>query len=262
MANLFPDIVPGTTTGAVSASALNNLGRSDESSMKVVSGSANLTTDTIYYKEGSLALTKDTSKIYELTSGSWVDSGSVIASANHVFLTGDIKQVELYRETLSGSGIFDYPTSGSISQDYDRLRIILCAKSSVADWNDRVLIFFNNDTTVTNYAFVNMSTRTGGAASRESGDSPDLFLVGAANSSTYSDGQTILDICRYSSTDNYKVISGQMVMRDDNYVWTANLSVQWENISAINRITIQPDGHPTDMFTQGSFLQIIGIKTV
>ena len=72
MANLFPDIVPGTTTGAVSASALNNLGRSDESSMKVVSGSANLTTDTIYYKEGSLALTKNTGKIYELTSGSWI----------------------------------------------------------------------------------------------------------------------------------------------------------------------------------------------
>lgn len=174
------------------------------------------------------------------------------------FTTGDIHEVELYRGTLAVAGNFDV---SNISQDYDHLRMILCAKSSVVDWNDRVLIFFNNDTTVTNYAFVNMSTRTGGAASRESGDSPDLFLVGAANSSTYSDGQIILDICRYSSTDNYKVISGQMVMRDDNYVWTANLSVQWENISAINRITIQPDGYAADKFIAGSFLQIIGIKT-
>jgi len=258
MANLFPDITPGVTTGSTAATVLNALGRSDESAIKIVSGSSVLTTESGYYKEGTLVFSKNEKKIYELSSGSFIDSGSTIAPSNKIFSTGDIRQVELYRSTLSGSGNFDV---SSISQAYDHLVIYLVARSSVEAENDRIRIFLNNDTTATNYRYVTLNTKTGAAAARGSGDEPDLYYVPAATSTDDNGYLNIVDIPLYAS-DKRKQIFSRMGMSNLTYEWVAITTVGWESTAAINRITIQPDGYPTDAFAIGSFLQIIGVKTV
>ena len=84
MTNLFPDIVPGVTTGSVAASVLNALGRSDESAIKIVSGSDVLSTESGYYKEGTLVLAKDSGKFWLFSGGSFVDSGSVISTISGI----------------------------------------------------------------------------------------------------------------------------------------------------------------------------------
>jgi hypothetical protein len=260
MANLFPNIEPGTTTGSVAASVLNTLGRSDESAIKVVSGSEVLSSSSGYYKEGSLVFSKNEKKIYEVSGGSFVDSGSTVAPSNMIFTTGDIKQVELYRETLSGSGIFIYPSSGSINQDYDHIRLILKYRSSAAT-EDSCLIFFNNDTTETNYR---SSYHYGGHESHSYGavDFPFLTYAVGADGVAGDFSFAAIDIPLYAGSQRKLAQSKASYRKNDLNMWVYDTTIFWESTSPINQITIQPDGYDTDKFVPDSFIQIIGIKTV
>jgi len=114
MANLFPDIVPGTTSGSVSASALNNLGRSDEGAIKVVSGSNVLNTESGYFKEGSLVLTKNTGKFWLYSSGSWVDSGSVISTISGIAGSAVM--------STTGGSVVKHNVSGIVSGSYNQIQ--------------------------------------------------------------------------------------------------------------------------------------------
>jgi len=115
MTNLFPDIVPGVTTGSVSASALNALGRSDESAIKVVSGSSVLSTESGYYKEGTLVLAKDSGKFWLFSGGSFVDSGSVISTISGI--TGSSVMSD------TGGSIVKHNTSGVVSGSYNQVEV-------------------------------------------------------------------------------------------------------------------------------------------
>ena len=136
MTNLFPDIVPGVTTGSIAASVLNALGRSDESAIKIVSGSGVLSTESGYYKEGTLVLAKDSGKFWLFSGGSFVDSGSVISTISGIagssvmsdtggsvvkhntstITTGSYTQVQFddFGHAVSGSAV-DYLTSVTIA---------------------------------------------------------------------------------------------------------------------------------------------------
>ena len=115
MTNLFPNITPGTTTGSVAASVLNSLGRSDESAIKVVSGSSVLSTESGYYKEGTLVLAKDSGKFWLFSGGSFVDSGSVISTISGI--TGSSVMSD------TGGSIVKHNTSGVVSGSYNQVEV-------------------------------------------------------------------------------------------------------------------------------------------
>ena len=181
------------------------------------------------------------------------------AAAGGGFSTGDIQQVELYRSTLAEAANFDV---SSISQDYDHLLIRVMLQSSVAAAEDAVNLILNNDSTGSNYL------RQVGqfADSNPSGASADdLKIAGcpAASGYTSSLSATEILILDYANTTFHKICQSKT-----GYRYSATVPVIifytlfWESTAAINRITIQPDGYSTDNFIAGSWLQIIGVKTV
>jgi len=115
MTNLFPDIVPGVTTGAIAGSAINALGRSDESAIKIVSGSDVLSTESGYYKEGTLVLAKDSGKFWLFSGGSFVDSGSVISTISGIAGSSVMSDT-------TGS-IVKHNASGVVSGSYNQVEV-------------------------------------------------------------------------------------------------------------------------------------------
>lgn len=167
------------------------------------------------------------------------------------FTTGDIQQVELYRSTLGGAGQFDV---SSISQDYDNLLLRLIAQSDdTVNYGDSGRIYLNNDTTDSNYRAAAYDNTVSNA--------PLLpYLVTAKGAggefSTYE-----LTILGYASTTRMKTIHIVGAGQGDS-TYNPISVIRRNNTEAINRITIRPDGYATQQLSIGSFLQIIGIKTV
>ena len=184
---------------------------------------------------------------------------TVLAEDMLALQTSGILQVELYNETLSGSGIFD--TDGVDLSGYDHLRIYLSAESDVAAELDAIHVFFNNDTTVTNYVSSRVLQESPTSLGGVTADMPNSGLVSGADATTYLNGMIIMDIMFYLSGKQKYLLSRGM-HRDDSKTRSFTYGVHWENTAAITRITLQPDGYSTDEFVAGSICQIIGIKTV
>jgi hypothetical protein len=176
------------------------------------------------------------------------------------FSTGDIQQVELFRSTLAEAGNFDF---SSIPATYDHLIINILAISSVAAGNDIVVIYFNNDTTNSNYTRESIYANGETLSSAEVADT-QIGYIKAANGGTGGQvGQILGNILNYAGSTFRKMIITKYGCFDTTANQTGQRAVTWHATpAAINRITIQPDGYATDKFAAGSFCQIIGVKTV
>jgi len=163
----------------------------------------------------------------------------------------------LYSETLSGSGIFDVT---GISQDYDILQIRASLRTDQAVSGDECAVYYNNDTAANynrSWHYFNQVAHAGGGST-----SPNsVFACGSsAAANTYS---TVFgEIFNYKG-GNIK-ISFYRSNLDESSTRNTNWFSQhsWASTSAINRITIQPDGYSTNNFVAGSYLEIIGVKNL
>jgi len=191
-----------------------------------------------------------------LTGSAYV-YGNVGSEDLEINQTGGIVQVELHNETLSGSGIFDV---SSISQDYDHLILYSRLRSSVAATLDLPLLFLNNDTTTSNYATMGYYWGTGvGALSTACTIGPCEGATSTAGDFSPYEG-IILNYADTTYNGEIKFTSNNR--RDANNMYEQHIRTNWESTAAITRLTIQPDGYATDKFVAGSWLQIIGVKTV
>jgi hypothetical protein len=163
----------------------------------------------------------------------------------------------LYDATLGSDGAFDV---SSIDQTYDDLEITCELRStSVSGTNDGTRIFFNNDTTDTDYRSVS-SFGNGSVVTSATGDAAVFGTVpnDAATADAFS--HTTLRILGYTSA-KLKTAASRVDFRDAAATQqTQHRGVFWENTAAINRIMIRTDNHPTDTFKTGSRLIIIGYK--
>ena len=173
--------------------------------------------------------------------------------------TSGIVHVELYNETLAGTANFDV---SSISQDYDHLLINILVRSSNAAATDSVYLFFNNDTTVTNYFYQKMSFYDGTGNDSTEGDTPLIAELASAGAPANSFGVAQILISKYAGSHNKSAISEYGFRAIAGQARPGVSYVEWESTAAINRITIQPDGYATDSFVTGSWCQVIGVKTV
>jgi len=165
--------------------------------------------------------------------------------------------VPLHKETLTTAGIFD---ATGISQDYDHLMMRLLLRSTQVADSDVVKMFFNGDTTVTNYReqFVYGNGTTHAATNQ---DNTNLgYAVGASGAAgKYS--HHFVEIFKYTETSYKIAFSKSSIFPGTD--WIDNRATVWQaSTAAINQITIQPDGYATDTFAAGSYLEIIGVKNL
>lgn len=162
----------------------------------------------------------------------------------------------LHDETLGSSGSFDVT---SISQDYDDLEVILEGRSD-ANSSGGVNNFnfsLNNDTTDANYHFQQIS----GSGSTASAITATQRLIGAvpgADATAGKQGLTHIFIPDYTRAIFKQV---QALFTTHNTTRFAIFrSMEWQDTSAINRITVAVANADTD-FETGTRLRIIGWKT-
>jgi len=199
------------------------------------------------------------------TSGLWVDSDGQIkvtqSSGSSAFLGGSQQQEVLYSETLSGTGIFDVDLSSAYNQSFDHLILRALLRGSVAAIVDEAYLFFNGDTTTTNYVFYMLYGGT--AHNHQTSTTPKIGTCPAASSIANDYGIYTINLPNYSETSKNKILYSQSAARrDSGQLYITPSGVSWTNTAAINQITLQPDGYATDSFVAGSYLEIIGVKNL
>lgn len=173
-----------------------------------------------------------------------------------VSVTKETMQIRktLYDNTLGSAGYWD--VSG-IDQSYDHLEILVEGRSVQAANGDNVLLWFNNDTTDTNYRYVSLYATSGGVA----GGTGDGAYFGNVPGANIADATLVgwdrIEIPYYSRTTYHKVTSSYNAYRDTDSV-NYRAVTDWESAAAINRITVKT--RTGTNFTAGSRLQIVGIK--
>lgn len=171
----------------------------------------------------------------------------------------EIREV-LHDETLGAAGTFDV---SSIPADYDDLLLLLWARGDVAATSDVVDVLFNNDTTDGNYHFQQHYVVAGSVSAVTEGAFPASARIPADSAAASSFGMARIHIPEYASTGELKTLfSHSGGLEGAANIGSSRFVTSWEDggATAINRITIQPDGHPTDEFLTNSRLRIIGIK--
>lgn len=166
----------------------------------------------------------------------------------------------IHDETLSEAGRFDV---SSIPQDYDHLELFLVARSSTANAGDSVYMFFNNDTTVANYHRQRHGVDNGSPNDEEAAQSW-VGAVAGGGSPANAFGTIRIFIPCYTDTNMLRQAHcDAMSLMDAASMVIWHVAMVWEDggATAINRITLQPDGYDTDKLAAGSRLQIIGVKS-
>lgn len=162
----------------------------------------------------------------------------------------------LHDETLAAPGRFD--VSG-LSQTHNALWVYLLIRSSEATTIDSIRVFFNGDTTITNYQLGRILADTDGVTWATVAEPGGGRIPGATATANYFATTHIL-IPFYTSTTfnkNMHCVTNARELAADLEVQTFN--IQWENTAAVNQITIQPNGFAADNFVTDSQLLIYGI---
>lgn len=164
-----------------------------------------------------------------------------------------------YEEILGASGAFDVTLSSIplFDSSVKSIEIEVVLRGTVSAINEGCYIFFNNDTTVSNYYRQNLSASAGGANTVEDA-SPTIFSVIPANSSPANSFFIgVIKISVVNSTDYRKIATVHGSGQYDTADMRINAGgVFWNNTSAITRIQIRTDNHPTDLFATNSAIRI------
>lgn len=160
----------------------------------------------------------------------------------------------LHDETLGSSAAFDV---SSIPGDYDFLELVMNLRSTQSA-ADNVIIWLNNDTTAANYRRQDLNV----SSTTVAGSAADDALIGVATGSSdlaNNFGELRAFLPDYAGTGRHKHVSAESNERQGASTTAIRFRrIWWESTSAITRIMIRTDNHPTDTFVTGSRLRIIG----
>jgi hypothetical protein len=157
-----------------------------------------------------------------------------------------------YDNTLSGTGRFDVSNIPPLATT---LRLVLHVRTTQATTSDVIYLFFNGDTTLTNYRAAVWAGGTTNAVSVE--DTARIGTVPGASSPANYFGICDIRAFSYADTTIEKMASSFGGGRETaTTIYNRAHLLHWETSAAINRITLQPDGWATDSFAAGSRLQI------
>lgn len=168
-----------------------------------------------------------------------------------------------YTEILVGTGAFDVTLSSISTWDSSVTQIImqLVLRSAASGTADSVYAFFNNSTTVTNYTRQAAGAQAGVAGVATAND-PLINLCPANGSPANSFGLQTVNILLPNSTGNLKGfhnIGGSRLDTGTN-LRVDNIFSIWNSASAVTRIQVRTDNHPTDLFATGSSFRLRFIK--
>lgn len=243
---------------------VNTTGKADGDALVWDAGASEWVTDAVAgaidVTDGTTTVSPATELLFDATKFDVTDNGggqaevtlisTPVASGSKTRYVGTI----IHEETLGSDGAFDV---SSISADYENLELIIRARST-ASTADGIRIFFNNDTTLTNYRRVRLITN-GTTVSTTTADDGLIGLAVGASELADNYGEIRLFIPHYADTTQHKTLRATNDRRSAASTHELNtLSVWWENTAAINRIMVRTDNHSTDLLATGSTLTIIG----
>jgi hypothetical protein len=171
-------------------------------------------------------------------------------------------EILLFDTTLGASGAFDFDlTTVTNGTACDHLRIVCSLRATPAGTTDNVYMFFNNDTTVTNYyrqrLVANTTTIVG-----ELANTPIIGNSTAAGATADNFAFIEIKIPYYRSVLSEKISYGLSTIYSTNADTRINqFGHKWNTAkasSAIARIQIRTDNHPTDLFTADSRVMVYG----
>lgn len=167
----------------------------------------------------------------------------------------------LCARTLASDATFDTTTDcGGLPTTYTHLEINVKSRTTTTSTIDTVDMILNNDTTSTNYRSEVMQafgTTVGGA----SGDNFNMFWTSGANSPTNSYGTAQIYIPNYRDALKKTALAHWATNAQASQDWVGVQGLTWESTSAVDRITLQPDGSGGgDLLKQGTYIEVVGIK--
>lgn len=195
------------------------------------------------------------------TAGTWNTAPSDILLTRAGAVEIAVKEV-LYDVTLTANGVFDtndWWGSNGFPTTYSALEVVAELRSNTSATSDVAYVFFNGDTTITNYRHTELfgNASTPGSAS---GNAPLVYSAGATTTANVF-ARIAFPIVSPSAGDFKEYTSPQYTYRDgstnDYAVIVPNI---WKSTAAINRIQLQPDGYATDNFVSGSKFTLYGVK--
>ena len=145
----------------------------------------------------------------------------------------------------------------SIAATYKSLEIEIMARSTQAATAVYFNVYFNNDTTATNYRFTKDGASAGSAAN--AGDALAYGgVVAAANATAGQVGSWHIKINDYAGTTFNKMFTSIGGHREaDATLVAAQYTTEWESTTAINRITVTL---AAGNFLAGSRLRLYGVN--
>lgn len=196
------------------------------------------------------------------TSGTWntAPTDALLTRAGAM----EIYAAEVLCDTTLGSGgAFDTNDQwpAGLPAGYASFKIECRLRSTVAATLDAAYVFFNNDTTVANYASERFAA-TDGAIAGARADTPQVGEVPGATSQTDDFGFVWVEIPAPNDAKNKLALSYGGYRRSATSHRVDGAAVQWESTAAVTRIQVRTDNHATDLFAAGSSWRVLGYRTL
>lgn len=153
--------------------------------------------------------------------------------------------------TLSADGKFDIQ---SIPLGYDHIKIVGLVRTDGVAGNDNLHMYFNNDTTLTNYrrgVHSSGTNHTVGVA-----DTPHPWQVAASLTPANYFSIISADIPFYASDKNKLAYAITSHRATATLMEIHSINMHWENTAVINRITVEVIDDPTHELIIDSRLQV------
>lgn len=191
------------------------------------------------------------------------DSGAGETELTIALATGTLRPIVLYDNTLASSGTWDVDLTGiTDGTNCVHLELHALLRGTVALANDTAYLFYNNNTTVTNYYILGVLTQSGSTTS-VSADAPTFGVCPAASSPANYFGYLRAFIPFYGSTTQQKITAVSSRSRTDTAAsYVTDYAHHFESTAAITRIQVRTDNHATDTFATSSRLMIVGYRSL
>ena len=189
----------------------------------------------------------------------------VIASSNQQaranVVTGSYDALAVY--TVPSGGVSSITFAGIPQSGYQHLQIRILTKDNKASANSNNMGgYFNTDSNASNYYWHFLDGDGSSAYAGSSTGTSTLALNFALNTSASSNANTfgvsIVDILDYTNTNKNKVIRALMGIDLNGSGQIRFASGLWNNTSAINSITLNPQG--SNNFVQYTQAALYGIR--
>lgn len=147
-------------------------------------------------------------------------------------------RVLISEQTPTGTGTV---TWSSIPATYNSLEIEAVARGTNAATNVSMAIFFNNDTTATNYRAIKVYAQAVNTLAALGAADSGIGYIAGASSTAGCCGQVFIKVTQYAGTTFNKQVWSEFAMRAEDatiYERSNTGAAEWESTAAINRVDL------------------------